>query len=79
MTTDPKYDDVHKFGSDVYVLTPEVKRRKLGEKGTKMKFIGHDQNSTGYKLYDPKSKKFHLSRDVMFLDKFKTRKLRNRF
>jgi hypothetical protein len=47
---DPKYNDVHKFGSNVYVLTPEVKRRKLGEKGIKMKFIGHDQNSTRYKL-----------------------------
>ena len=46
----PNLTDVHKFGADVFCKIPDVKRQKLDDKAIKMKFLGYDMNSKGYRL-----------------------------
>lgn len=49
-----------------YAHTPDVKRRKFGDKSIKYIFVGYDVWSKTYKLYDPINKKIIISRDVHF-------------
>jgi len=41
-------------------------RTKLDDKNKKMIFVGYDQKSNGYKLYNPIKRKMAISRDVKF-------------
>ncbi|PKU59391.1 Retrovirus-related Pol polyprotein from transposon TNT 1-94 [Dendrobium catenatum] len=43
-----------------------MKRSKLDDKSEKFIFIGYDNNSKGYKLYNPNIGKTIISRDVIF-------------
>lgn len=58
--------DVHEFGTDVYAMIPAQKRRKLDDKAIKMKFIGYDSNSKGFRLLN-RNHQVIISRDVKFL------------
>jgi transposase InsO family protein len=61
----PRYDKVHRFGSDVLMMIPAEKRRKLDEKAKKMKFIGYDEIAKGYRVTDGQS--VIVSREIKFL------------
>jgi transposase InsO family protein len=61
----PKYD-FHEFGSDVYVKVHDHNRRKLDSKAEKMKFLGRDPNSKGYRVASS-SHSIKVSRDVKFV------------
>lgn len=63
----PRLNNLHEFGSDVYMMMPYEKRRKLDDKVIKMKFIGYDDMAKGYRLVDI-NYKIHISREVKFLD-----------
>ncbi|KAJ4756551.1 polyprotein [Rhynchospora pubera] len=52
------------FGSIAYVHVPDQKREKLDDKSSKLIFVGYDERSKAYKLYDPLTKKMRVSRDV---------------
>ncbi|KAL0451614.1 UNVERIFIED_CONTAM: Retrovirus-related Pol polyprotein from transposon TNT 1-94 [Sesamum latifolium] len=54
------------FGSIAYTHIPHQKRTKLDDKSARYVFIGYDQNSKGYKLYNPSNGKIEISRDVEF-------------
>jgi hypothetical protein len=41
-------------------------RTKLDDKSKKMIFVGYDQKSKGYKLYNPNEGNMLISRDVKF-------------
>ena len=43
-------------------------RKKLDPKSKKCIFIGYSLHSKGYRLYDPKRRQFHESRDVIFVE-----------
>ena len=45
---------------------PDSQRKKLDAKSRKAIFVGYPENVKGYKLYDPVSRKFTRSRDVIF-------------
>ena len=45
---------------------PQQERSKLDDRSVKHVFIGYDQNSKGYKLYNPSNGKIMVSRDVEF-------------
>jgi hypothetical protein len=47
-----------------YGKVPNPKRTKLDDKIKKYIFIGYDEKSKAYKLYDSIEKKFMVSRDV---------------
>jgi len=60
----PNVDHLKVFGSPCYVLQPEVKRRKLDQKADMGILIGYSTKSKAYKIYDLKSNKVVIARDV---------------
>jgi hypothetical protein len=52
------------FGSMAYAHVPDQKRTKLDDKSKKLIFIGYDEKSKAYNLYDPLTKKVYVSCDV---------------
>lgn len=54
------------FGSSAYVQVPEQERSKLDDQSKKVVFIGYDENSKGYKFFNPSNNKVIISRDVEF-------------
>ncbi|XP_072076479.1 uncharacterized protein [Arachis hypogaea] len=57
------------FGCIAYAHVPDQLRKKLDDKGEKYIFIGYSTDSKAYKLYNPKTKKVIISRDVTFDEK----------
>ncbi|KAH9669729.1 hypothetical protein KPL70_021911 [Citrus sinensis] len=51
------------FGSIGHIHVPDESRAKLDDKSEKFIFIGYDNNSKGYKLYNPNNGKIVISRD----------------
>ena len=45
---------------------PKTKRKKLDDCGEKCIFIGYNEESKAYKLYNPLTNKVVVSRDVIF-------------
>ncbi|KAH9687903.1 hypothetical protein KPL70_014941 [Citrus sinensis] len=56
------------FGSIAHVHVPDESRAKLDDKSEKFIFIGYDNNSKGYKLYNPNNGKIMISRDIKQVD-----------
>ncbi|KAE8666438.1 Phospholipase D delta [Hibiscus syriacus] len=54
------------FGCIAYAHVPEQTRKKLDDRGEKCIFIGYDERSKAYRLYNPLTKKIIISRDVEF-------------
>ncbi|KAL0323709.1 UNVERIFIED_CONTAM: Retrovirus-related Pol polyprotein from transposon TNT 1-94 [Sesamum calycinum] len=61
----PSAKHLRVFGSICYVHIPE-KRHKLEEKTEKGIFLGYSTQSKGYRIYNLKTKKLIISRDVEF-------------
>ena len=47
---------------------PDPKRKKLDKKSISCTFVGYPEGSKGYKVYNPDTKKFMKSHDVVFLE-----------
>jgi len=60
----PNIDHFKVFGSPCYVLQPEVKRRKLDQKADMGILISYNTKSKAYKIYDLKSNKVIIARNV---------------
>ena len=56
------------FGCVAYAHIPDQLRKKLDSKGEKCIFIGYSEESKAYRLYNPSTKKFFVSRDVQFIE-----------
>ncbi|CAL9001899.1 unnamed protein product, partial [Prunus brigantina] len=54
------------FGSPCHVHIPSALRHKLEENSHKCIFVGYGIYEKGYRLFDPKSRKIIMSRDVHF-------------
>lgn len=54
------------FGCDAYKQIPKEQRRKLDPKSEKMVFVGYEDESTNYRLWDTRTKKIHVSCNVIF-------------
>lgn len=63
----PRKEEFHQFGTDAYIMIPYEKRRKLDVKAHKVKFIGYDDHSKGYRFIDH-NYKIYVEREVTFLD-----------
>ena len=59
------YDSLRVFGCPTYY---HVKKDKLDPRAKRGVFVRFKKGVKGYKIWDPKDKKFILSRDVMFDD-----------
>lgn len=54
------------FGCIAYSQVPKAKRKKLDDHGEKCVFVGYSKESQVYKLYNSRTKKVVVSRDVIF-------------
>ncbi|KAD3068312.1 hypothetical protein E3N88_36192 [Mikania micrantha] len=54
------------FGCIAYSLTHPHNRLKLDHRSEKCLFVGYSQESCGYRLYNPSSKKFTVQKHVIF-------------
>ena len=62
----PSVRHLRVFGSTCYALIPKDQRNKLGAQSRKCIFLGYQEYSKAYHLYDEVNKKFVISRDVIF-------------
>eukprot|EP01018_Ginkgo_biloba_P012046 Gb_36581 [translate_table: standard] len=62
----PDVSNLRIFGCLAYAHVPNEKRTKMESKIIKCIFIGYSGEQKAYRLYDPKAKKFMVSRDVIF-------------
>ena len=62
----PEVANLRVFGSLCYVHVPEEKRTKLDERAELGIFIGYCNVVKAYRVYNLKSKKVQISRDVRF-------------
>lgn len=61
----PNWNELRAFGSEAFVMVPQEKRRKLDPKAVKMRFVGLDKQSKGYRMTN--GMKIIVSREVRFL------------
>jgi len=62
----PTYDHLRSFGYLCYAATLKRNRDKLQSRANSCIFIGYPFSQKGYKLFDLKSKKVIISKDVVF-------------
>ncbi|GJR44232.1 retrovirus-related pol polyprotein from transposon TNT 1-94 [Tanacetum coccineum] len=60
----PTVSHFNVFGSVAYAHVPDQTRTKLDDKSKKYIFIGYDDRSKAFRLYDPIEKKVSVCRDV---------------
>ena len=65
-STIPNVSDLKIFGCLAYVHVPKENRKKLDSKTTKCLFLGFDNETKAYRLYDQGRRKVIISRDVVF-------------
>lgn len=63
----PDLSHLRVFGSEAMSFVPKVKRRKWDPKSEACIFIGYGNNGNGYRLYNTKTGKIFVSRDVIFI------------
>ena len=54
------------FGCIAYAHVPKETRSKLDDKSEKCIFVGYDEQSKAYRLFNPITRKVIVSRDVVF-------------
>lgn len=54
------------FGSQGYLHIPKALRKKLDPQSRKILLVGYQGESSNYRVYDPKTKRVSVSRDVVF-------------
>jgi transposase InsO family protein len=64
----PNLSCIRTFGQYAYVCVHKQQRLKLDEKSRKLRFIGYDDKSKGYRFVEPNSVKVVISRDARFLE-----------
>ena len=62
----PNIDNFNAIGCRAYVHIPDCKRKKLVSKAIPCWLVGYGEETKGWILYDPVSRKIILSRDVTF-------------
>lgn len=62
----PEIGNVRVFGCLTYMKTPSVHNTKLDDRSKKVINLGREPGTKGYRLYDPKENRIHISRDVIF-------------
>lgn len=64
----PKLSHLRVFGCKAMVHVPKEKRSKWDPKSIEMIFLGYCENTKGYRLMDPNTKKITKSRNVVFFE-----------
>ena len=53
--------------TEVFVYIPKEKRQKLDPKAVKCVFVGYENHSKSYRVWNPEANKIEVARDVIFL------------
>jgi hypothetical protein len=61
-----KGDHLRIFGSLCYLHIPKESHSKLNSKTCRCFFLGYDEQSKAFRVYDPAHRKLHISRDIVF-------------
>lgn len=64
----PDFGFLKVFGCRAYAQIQSNKRKKLDSKAAEYIFVGYAENTKAYRLFDRRSKKVTISRDVTFLE-----------
>lgn len=64
----PCYDNLHEFGSVVYVHIPDNLRKKWEAKSKRCYFVGYTKTKANFKVYDPVTENIGISKNVKFQD-----------
>ena len=62
----PEISHVRIFGCLAHMKTPSVHNTKLDDRSKRVVNLGREPGIKGYRLYDPKENRIHISRDVVF-------------
>ncbi|GJX94674.1 ribonuclease H-like domain, reverse transcriptase, RNA-dependent DNA polymerase [Tanacetum coccineum] len=62
----PNLENLKVFGCIAYAKVPSQHLTKLDDRSTKMVYLGNEQGSKAYQLFDPITRKICVSRDVKF-------------
>jgi len=62
----PSVEHFRMFGCVAHVHIPDARRTKLENKSVCCVLLGVSEESKGYRLYDPATKKIVTSRDIIF-------------
>jgi hypothetical protein len=62
----PTVHHLHTFGCLAYVKNTKPNLSMLDDRGRRIIFIGFEQGTKAYRVYDTMMKTVHLSRDVLF-------------
>nr|GEW19526.1 zinc finger, CCHC-type [Tanacetum cinerariifolium] len=62
----PNLENLRVFGYIAYAKVPSQHLTKLDERSTRMVYLGNEQGSKAYRLFDPTTQKICVSRDVKF-------------
>ena len=67
----PHFDYLRVFGCITHVKMEKPYIKKLDDISQKMMYFGVEDGTKAYRLYDPRHKKIHVSRDVVFKEEKK--------
>ncbi|GJU47968.1 ribonuclease H-like domain, reverse transcriptase, RNA-dependent DNA polymerase [Tanacetum coccineum] len=62
----PNLENLKVFGCIAYAKVPSQHLTKLDDRSTKMVYLGNEQGSKAFRLFDPTTRKICVSRDVKF-------------
>ncbi|GJX27946.1 ribonuclease H-like domain, reverse transcriptase, RNA-dependent DNA polymerase [Tanacetum coccineum] len=62
----PNLENLRVFGCIAYAKVPSQHLTKLDDRSTRMVYLGNEQGSKAYRLFDPTTQKICVSRDVKF-------------
>lgn len=62
----PNIGHIRVFGCGAHMKIPSVHTKKLDDRSKKVVNLGKEPGTKAYRLYDPVSKRIHVSRDVVF-------------
>lgn len=64
----PNLEHIRVFGSPAMVHIPKINRTKWDKKAEQYILLGFAENTKGYRVYNPKTKKITTSRDVIIME-----------
>jgi hypothetical protein len=62
----PSVQHIRVFGCVAHVKTARPMLKKLDDRSTPMVFIGYEEGTKGYRVFNPGTGRVHVSRDVVF-------------